>query len=376
MAKVPVLLLVRQPGIGGAERDMSRVALRINREHFEPHVACLVSGGMRAEELEAAGVPVVELGVRSFRDRTFVRGARKLMRYIRDHRIQVVHAFDSPPCVFAAPFARLAGVPAVITAQLGHRSYDPLIDRVLRTLSDRLSHAIHINSQAMGADLKNRGEAVNGKLFLCYNGVDTAVLRPNPGAEKPAPLQGAGLVIAAICAMRVEKDLGTLIRAFAQAKLHITGAKLALVGGGPMTPEWRALADELGVAAACHFEPSTADVAPWMQAADIFVQASQHESFSNSLLEAMACGCAVVATDVGGTREMVTDGDNGLLFAPRAVEDLAGKLARLAGDPELRKRLGEQAVATANAELTVEKYVQRCSDKYLELLAAAQGKAR
>lgn len=368
MARIAVLLLVRQLGIGGAERDLSRVALRIDRDRFEPHVACLAAAGMRSEELKEAGVPVLELGVRSFHNWSLIEGARRMIRYIAEHRIQLLHTFDSPSSVFAAPFGRLSRARAIMTSQLGHRRYEPPHDRALRKLSDRLSDSIHINSEAMGADLLARGEAVGGKLFLSRNGVDTEVFRPNPHAPRPEAVADASLVVASVCAMRSEKDLKTLISAFAHAKLGDRGAKLLLVGSGPMTEEWRTHALSLGLERACHFEPSTPQVAPWLQAADIFVQTSLHESFSNSLLEAMACGCAVIATDVGGTKELVTDSESGLMIQPGDVEGLAAKLTLLADGKELRQSLAARAVHVANGEFTIENYVRRCSDQYLELL--------
>jgi glycosyltransferase involved in cell wall biosynthesis len=117
--------------------------------------------------------------------------------------------------------------------------------------------------------------------------------------------------------------------------------KLAIVGSGPMLPELQQEAREAGVFSDCIWEPATADVASWLRAFDIFVLPSLDEAFSNALMEAMACRCAVVASNVGGNPELVGHAERGLLFEARNVDALTGVLRQLIEDTALRRKVAE-----------------------------------
>src|SRR6185312_15457688 len=90
--KRPVLLMVRSLEHGGCERDLTKIALHLNRARFEPHVA-VFRGGFRRRELEAGGVPILDLPVTSFRNPSIWRGFRELGRYLRAHNIGLIQAF-------------------------------------------------------------------------------------------------------------------------------------------------------------------------------------------------------------------------------------------------------------------------------------------
>src|SRR5215469_9942266 len=109
----PVLLLTRSLGLGGTERQLTEIAQALDRSAFEPHAGCFHGEGFRAEELRSAGVPVVELPVTSFVGPSAIAGLIAMGRYVRQHRIQLVHTFDVPLNLFGVPAARLFRVPRV-----------------------------------------------------------------------------------------------------------------------------------------------------------------------------------------------------------------------------------------------------------------------
>src|SRR5580765_2731200 len=92
----PVLLMARELGLGGSERQLAEIALALDRDRFDPHVGCFTAVGFRAQELRDAGVPILELGVRSLVSGSAFSGAWRMGRYLRRHRIRLVHAFDVP----------------------------------------------------------------------------------------------------------------------------------------------------------------------------------------------------------------------------------------------------------------------------------------
>jgi glycosyltransferase involved in cell wall biosynthesis len=146
------------------------------------------------------------------------------------------------------------------------------------------------------------------------------------------------------------------------------------VGSGPELAKLRDNAARLGITDSIVFIPATRDVATWMRAIDIFVLPSYSEAFSNSLLEAMACGCSVVGSRIGGTPELIgADEDRGFLFESGNAGELAAKLARLITEDGLRKNLASRAAAFVRENLTIEIAAQRTAAIYEKLLERKTG---
>jgi glycosyltransferase involved in cell wall biosynthesis len=200
------------------------------------------------------------------------------------------------------------------------------------------------------------------KIHLCYNAIDTSRFFPGP-RSRPAALRDTSLVIGVVCALRPEKGLPTLLDAFAAVHRAHPGAKLVIVGSGPVLPELEARRSALHLEDACHFEPATADVASWLHAIDIFVLPSLSEALSNSLMEAMACGCCAVASRTGGNPELIEDGRTGLLFTPGDSAGLAECLMRLASSPGLRDSLAAAGTSFIR-KFSIENSVRRMEEIY------------
>jgi L-malate glycosyltransferase len=362
----PILLMVRELGIGGCERDVAKMALHLDRNRFEPHVGCFISEGFRGRELRDAGIPILRLPVRSFKSYSAVRAMFTMRRYVREHGIRLVHAFDIPTDLFGIPAARFSGVPAVIASQLSYRSMYPRMDQWLMAGIDRMADRIVVNSYAVGDELiaKNVPAA---KIHVSHNGVEASEFYPRQ-VSRPEALAGASLVIGTVCVLRQEKRLDLLIRAFARVRSLDAAMKLLVVGSGVELPRMETLADELRIRQACCFIPATADVVPWMRSIDVFVLSSEHESFPNALLEAMACGCAPVASSVGGVPELIAAGRNGLLFKAGDLDGLTRMLELVVQDVEIRRTLARNAAVTARDEFSIERNVRRAEALYESLL--------
>lgn len=344
LERIPVLLMVRELGVGGTERQLVETARFLQRERFVPHVGCFRPDGLRRKDLEEAGVPILHLPVYSFKSLAVLTAAAQLIRYIHQHRIQIVHSFDAPLNIFAVPVARLAGAPAVISSQRGHRDLTTQRLKRLLRITDRLADAVVVNCEYMRQYLIEEEHVVERKVHLCYNGIDTNQYQRRTGKS---PYIGQ-VVIGTVCALRPEKGVDTLIRAFATVRQP--GATLVIVGSGPEEARLRALCAEAGVD--CHFEPATNDVAQWLSHIDIFVLPSRSEALSNALMEAMACGCCPVASRVGGNPELIEHGENGLLFQVDGVDELAHHLQELLADEPRRRRLALAASAKIRSQFT------------------------
>lgn len=363
--KWPVLITIYTLGRGGCERDAAKIAVGLDRNLFEPHVGVFHGGGFRAAEVEAAGVPILELPVRSFLNSTFFAGARLLGDYIRKNGIALTHSFDVPLSVFTAPVARYYGVGAVVTSQLSYRDmYSRLYRNALR-VSDRLSDRVVVNSNAVGESLIQEG-VPERKIYLCYNGVQRDQFFPGKG-KRPAGWEDC-LIVGSICVMREEKRMEWLMRSFAELRDIAPRLRLLLMGGGPEVPKLEALRDELNLGDQCCLLEGQPDVVETMRAIDIYANCSRSESFPNALLEAMACGCCVVGSSVGGIPELISHGQNGFVFDSADRNDLTEKLRTAIQNSELRNSMRTEAAQTAHQRFSMEATLNRTEALYRTLL--------
>jgi len=341
----PVLLMARELGLGGTERQLAETALALDRTRFAPHVGCFRPGGFREAELRAAGVPVVDLGVRSLLSPSALTGARRLGRYMAAHDIRLVHTFDVPLDLFGVPVARLFRSPVVLSSQRAHRALTPGVTRHLLRLTDRMADGIVVNCRSVERELVSRDGVPCSQIHLAYNGVDTDVFYPE-GAAAEVPWRHEAVsaptnptVIGVVCALRPEKGLPQLLEGFARVRTSYPEARLLVVGSGPMLAELEARANALQLGGDCRFQSAAQNVAQWLRVMDIFVLPSLSEALSNSLMEAMACGCCAIASDTGGNPELVRDGETGLLFPVGDTTALAACMDRLLANRAERRRL-------------------------------------
>jgi glycosyltransferase involved in cell wall biosynthesis len=141
-----------------------------------------------------------------------------------------------------------------------------------------------------------------------------------------------------------------------------------MVGSGPVEAALRQQAAALGLGDRCCFVPTVTNVAEWLRSIDIYVLPSRSEAFSNSLMEAMSCGCCCVASDTGGNPELIEHGSTGLLFPTGDSGALSETLRTLAADENLRSRLAKAATAHIRTNFSVEASAERAAALYSQLL--------
>ncbi len=363
----PVLLMARALEGGGSERQLREIAKALDRSGFQPHAGCFRADGAGRRELEAAGVPVVHFPVYSFLSTGAVSGAFALARYVRRHGIRLIHAFDYPTGVFAVPAGRFLTSAKVVSSQRSHRDLIPRHYRPLVLMTDHLVDAIVVNCDFVRRHLQQDERVPDARIQLCYNGIDLEAFRARD-ALRPPQLERDCFVIGVVCVLRPEKGISTLLQAFARVRHLRPGMKLAIVGDGPRLESLQAESRALGIQERCVFALSTGQVTEWLRAIDIFVLPSLSEAMSNALMEAMACGCPVVASRVGGNPELVRNAETGLLFAPGDAAGLADALQTLLENEPLRRRLAEAGANFVREHFSIRASAQRMGEIYAKLL--------
>jgi glycosyltransferase involved in cell wall biosynthesis len=365
-----VLLMARHLDLGGTERQLCEMALSLDRRAFDVHVGCFRPGGIRAREIQAAGLPVVELPLRSFKSPASLSGAvRALRRYVDAHEIAIVHAFDPPSVLFAGLASRFLGATTVLSSQRCFReTCTPLVQRA-RFTADRMAHGVVVNCDALRRHRIGRNPGEAARVHLCYNGLDIDRFQRRAASPVSYAVPAGSIVVGSVCGLRPEKGLPTLVEAVAlQAAAH-PELFLLVVGDGPERAALERQADRLGLNGRYRFQPKAADVVPWLSLMDIFVLPSAHnEALSNALMEAMSCGCASIASRVGGNSELITDGETGLLFEAGRSPALAGAIDRLVRDQDLRQAVSARAAAAIRSRFSLATAAGRMGAIYREIL--------
>ncbi len=319
---------------------------------------------MRFDELAAAGVPVLGIPCPSRRAlrRTF-DATLTLRRYIRQHRIQVVHAFDTSG-IFLLPLARGLGVPALIFSHLIPRELASRRARRYLRWMENIVDAFVVNCETLRGQLIGDERIRAERIHLIYNGVDAAEFHGSPRNDDAA----RPLVIGTVAVLRPEKNIEILLEAFAAMRASHPNLRLLIAGSGSALARLQQVCQHLRLESCMTFVPSTARVAPILKTLDIFVVCSRSEGLPNAMIEAMASGCPVVASRVGGIPEVVGCEERGLLFDSGNVDDLERKLMALVTNPALRRTLGQRASEFVSRRFTIPSMVSRFEKLYSTVL--------
>ena len=356
-----VVHIVSSLKVGGMEHFVVRLASRQQAAGLCASVLAL-QGGPLGEEAASLGIETVILGGRSRVLRVF-----KAISALRRLNPDIVHGHNATSLQYALLAKRFTRAKVVITChgrgKADHREPAPdlwaRVDRVV-CVSEAVAR------EAPSAVPKER-------LCVIRNGVDTAA--PTQGPEAVRRALGLGTEFIAVIVARIDALKGheTLLRAWADILRAHPSAVLLVVGDGHERQAMEKLAADLGIAPAgegtggVRFLGFRSDVADLLAAVDLFVLPSLSEGLPLSILEAMTHGLPIVATDVGGIPELITDGVEGLLVTPKDAPGLARAIGRMAASGELRSMLGNKGRQRAKSDFSFEEMLRRYDAVYRAL---------
>ena len=330
--------------------------------------ACtVVEPGPFHEQLAANDCRSFSLRCRSARD--YPVGAGRLARIVHAVQADVLHLVEP----IAAAVGGAGGVIAGRGVRIFHRQH-VFIDKPMSRLSQvgaRLAHlTMAVCEAAAEAAIADDG-ARRERTAVAYNGVprpravedaELAAMRERLGIPEEAP------VISVVARLRPEKGLDVLIDAFPQVNAQLSQpAHLVVAGSGSAERDLRERAQAVD-GGTIHFVGHQDDVAPWFSVGDVVAMPSRREALSFAGAEAMGCGRPLVASAVGGLKELVLDGETGVLVAPDDPVLLADALVGLLGSPDSRRQMGERARSRFLEHFTVEAMVDgwvRCYERAL-----------
>lgn len=338
-----VFVIPDMPG-GGTERVVALLANEYSRRGI-PTAILLFAGNERAYPLDSR-IEVVSVGVPSggsFLER--LGRLRRMRRFYRENKNCQIWAFSAMGAVFSA------------VAALGQRHFFLVSERNDPT---RYEHRRIRDLCYRRADVVVCQTADAVKSFPAGIRKKSVVI-PNPLELREEPYAGEREKrIVAVGRLNAQKNHKLLLRAFAAFAKRHGNYVLEIYGQGELEAELKALAAELGIDRSVMFKGFSTKVLADIRTASMFVLSSDYEGISNSMLEAMALGLPVIATDcpIGGSRMYIRDGENGLLVPVGDVSALAYAMGRLADEPALGERFGREAVKLRE-DLTTAKIAKR-----------------
>ncbi len=368
---------------GGTERHIAAVAPGIAEGGIDVTVVCLGRPGAQADEVRRQSVRVVgpALGAERFnRSRggtaiSLSAGTALLVKELLTHRPDIAHFFLPLPYLVGGVLSRLARVPYLVMSRRSQSDY-----QAKRPGLARREHGLHghmdlilANSRRVHDELIGEG-ADPARTGLITNGLDlTRFAAPidRPDARRRLGIAPDALVLAIVANLIPYKGHADLIAALGASTTKLpAGWRLLVIGRDDgLGPTLRDQAAALGIADNILWLGERQDIPELLGLSDIGLNVSHEEGFSNAVIEGMAAGLPMLVTDAGGNKEAAPDGLAGLVVPPRNPRALAAALARLAGDKELRHRLGGAAHERANRLFSLKSCVGHYLEAYRALLS-------
>ncbi len=364
-----VCILIPMLDLGGAEVQVLDQLRVLDRSDLSVSVCCLTAGdpGMESEARRYAD-SFFNLG---FRWRFMPIALLRLARYLRDEEFDVIHCHMPPADWIGRLAGWLGGVPVRMTTEHGRGLWKSrarvMFDRMLNGITDLricVSHDV--------LEIRARREGTpRDKLEYLPNGVDLDRFKsPVRGKQEiMAEFGWAAGDALVVCVGRLvrEKNYPLLVDSIASVRERIPTVRCLIAGEGKLRGEIAARIGDLDVGETVKLAGTRSDISDLLHASDVFVLPSTREGFPVSLIEAMACSKAIVASDVGGVPDAIAGGENGILVPPGDARALSAAVEKLLVDRQLAERLGRAALATAAERFSLQHVVRRTKEIYFDL---------
>jgi len=368
VSPIPVAQVVYALAIGGSETLARRLALGLAHRHYACSVYAVHGDGPLADLLRADGIPC----------RAFSRNGKwdhrplvQLVRHFRANGTKVVHTHHLGQLLYGGLAGRLAGCCIVHTEHEYYTLRTRRAQQLLRVLA-RFADRVTAVAEPVRSFLEGTVGLPASKLITIQNGVEVCRYESAvPHDRNQWTVKNSDVVIGSVGRLSPEKGHAVLLRAFRKVIARHPVARLALVGEGEERERLQHMADELDIARFVRFLGLRADVPEVLATCDFFALPSIQEGFPMVILEALAAGKAVVASEVGAISDVIRHGATGLLVPPGDADALADALCFLIEDQEARRRLGQNGRELVRGAYDFERTVGQYDDLYQRVLGEA-----
>ena len=368
---IKILYVITTGHSGGAKTHLYELCTRLPG-CFSP-IVIMGHPGTLEDRLVRAGVPVhiIPSLQREISLKKDIEAYRQLCAMVRSLQPDLLCLHSSKAGILGRLAAHRLGIPAVFTAHgwafaEGVPPLQRFFYRQIERLAGRYCQCIICVSDYDYRLARRYNVAPPGCLAVVHNGIAAEPIPSSTPHDGPRPVR-----IIMVARFAPQKNQLLLLEAANRLPAH-QPFEIILVGDGPLLPTVQDHAARLPIAGKVHFLGNREDVGQLLRDSDIFVLSSWWEGFPITILEAMRAGLPVVASDVGGCREAVVDGQTGFLFEPGDVQTLSQRLSELTADQELRRQMGLAGQEWFITRFTADKMVEDTVKIYKDKLTGAE----
>lgn len=373
--RIKICVVLPRLRIGGAEMQVLGLFANIDRSRFELHLCVLMRGDAKMEA--AARRNVESFTCLDFRWRMLLVVFPRFVRYLKRERFDILHAHLALADSLGRIAGRFAGVPVLMTTEHGKHLWKGRLYLMMERMLARSTDMRICVSDDIARIRVTREGTPEEKLVVIPNSVDPTPFR---GAVKGRAAVMAEFgwevedpLVVTVGRLVVAKAYPSLVEAVSFLKEEFPSVRCLIAGDGLCREEIEEAVERYGVSGNVTLPGARRDIPDLLSACDVFVLSSIREGLPVSLLEAMASGCAIAATTVGGIPEAVRDGESALLVPPDEPRALAGAIGRLLGNRELAVRFGENASRVIDERYSAAGVTKKIEEIYTRLAAAARG---
>lgn len=366
MKPLRLMQITHDLAIGGLQQVVVSICRNIDRDRFSVSVLCLREKGELAPELEGMGIPVFLLPRKRYGTDYF--SFLKVAALLRREKTEVIHTHNKQPFIDGTLGGMIARSKTIIHTDHGRTFPDKRRYLFAEWVMSHFVYRIAAVSDKTGEDLIRYEKIRRNKIITVPNGVDQRLFEGRIESEaKKGEIGISGRYpILGIGARLVEiKGIEYLLGAVSELRERYPGILLVIAGTGPCEERLKNLAGELEISDHVAFLGPRRDMHELLRVFDMYVLPSLSEGMPLALLEAMAAGCPVVATKVGGVPDIIADEYNGVLVAPRDKEALAKAIRDMMDDDEKRNRFRERGLLLYERNYSAAAMTKRYERLYL-----------
>jgi glycosyltransferase involved in cell wall biosynthesis len=369
MHLINILHVISKLPVGGVENQLSMILRKYDKKKFCPFVCSLSDKGEIGKEIEDSGIEVIPLNKLKHRfDWTIVKDIYNL---IKERDIKIVRTHQYHANLYGRLAALLAKVPCIVASvhnvyTIDKKIHRRLINRFLARFTDKIVAV----SEIVKKDILKYDGLREDKVMVINNGIDTDRLLSMDGniIRTEFYISSDVPVIGTIGRLTFQKGQKYLIEAVSKIKEKFPKIMLLVVGDGPMKEELQNYAKTLGLNEHVIFTGSRRDVPALLAAMDIFVLPSLWEGLPNALLEAMASGKSIIATDILPVREVINSEKEGILFPSRNSSAIASSIEFLLVNKTFAVIIGNNAQKRAYSDFNITTTVDKYTNLYEDIL--------
>jgi len=376
---ISTLFVIDGLEFGGGERGFLQLIRGLPCERYNIHVATSPEG-VFFKVLTGMGIDVISLNLKK---RVRVNNIKRLSEIIRGNKINIIHSQGGRADFYARIAAKMLKqkVKVVSTIQMPVEGFDvgslrKNVYRFFDRFSERYVGRFITVSEVLRKTLINQHKIPEGKVEKIYNGIELNEYQPGNSDESFKRIRSEYnigediFLIGAVGRMVWQKGFEYLIECVPEIVKTYPDTKILIVGDGPLLEKLKSLSQELELGKNIIFAGFRSDIKEILSAIDVLAIPSLLEGFPMVTLEAMAMAKPIVATNIDGITEQITDGVDGILVPPKNPSALAKAIIKVLNDKEFARTMGLTARERVEREFSVEKMVAETEKVYLSLLKA------